>query len=76
MIHWLVVNGLLRDMIGFIVGIVGAWLLGLARKLGRLLEDQHAIRDALDTSTPGGLSDVIDAYQKAQLDPGAPGGRR
>lgn len=58
--HWLVAQGLYHYILAWTVATILTWL--LARRKYRLHRKTQAhIADALDTSTPGGLTDVLDA---------------
>lgn len=61
--HWLVVNGLYRDLIAAGIGLVVthavAW-----RPLRKAAARQERIADLLDTDSPGGLADVKGALEK------------
>ena len=67
--HWLVNEGLLRD----VVAVVSAGLLTpiLNRIAKQHLAVQKDIADKLDSSTAGGLADVVSAIQSQQ--PGSVG---
>jgi hypothetical protein len=60
--QWLEDNNLWKDVLTFCVfGIMG-WLVGFA-PWRRHRKTQAAIADSLDTSTPGGLTALVDAIQ-------------
>ena len=62
--HFLVANGLYRYFVGWLVGFVfGVLIVGTIRRTVKRLWREHVhtqqkIADSLDTSTPGGLSDL------------------
>jgi hypothetical protein len=62
--HWLVNEGLLRD----IVAVVSAGVVSpvIAVPVKRFQNTQKDIADKLDTSTPGGLKDVVDMLHATQ----------
>jgi hypothetical protein len=55
--HWLEAQGFVRDVVGIPVALVSAHLAGWHPR--RHLRVQEQIADRLDTSTPGGLGDVV-----------------
>lgn len=55
--HWLYDNGLPKDALGTAVAIGGAHLVGWRPR--RHLRAQEKIADRLDTTTPGGLGDLV-----------------
>lgn len=55
---WLIGQGLYRDLIATTVALAGARLITW-RPLSRHQRTQEQIADRLDTSTPGGLNDVV-----------------
>lgn len=57
---WLVANTLWHAVVTFSVGFILARTLAW-RPLKKLHSTQEAIQDALNTSTPGGLSSVVSA---------------
>jgi hypothetical protein len=73
--RWLIENGLWSSLIGailgFLVGIGGAWLLGIRKAWHRHEHQQERIANALDTSTPGGLHDVLSAIKENTVSDGA-----
>ena len=66
--HFLIAHGLWASLIGavvtFIVFGIGSWLLGLPKAWRKHTRELERIRDHLDTSTPGGLTAVVDALRK------------
>lgn len=54
---YLVVLGLWKDVLAVLVAAALAWLLRVGHRLKKI--EQH-----LDTSTPGGLTDVVTALNK------------
>lgn len=60
--NWLVANGLYRDIISVVVvGILAPLVAYRPWKKHRATQKQ--IADSLDTSTPGGLTDVLRAVE-------------
>lgn len=59
--------------VGFLMGTVLAKGLGgrIRRAWRAHLAQQAQIVDALDTSTPGGITDVVDAVRQSQANGGA-----
>ena len=55
--HWLEAQGLVKDLVGTVVALTLAHLSGWRPRKQR--RTQEAIADRLDTSTPGGLHDVV-----------------
>jgi hypothetical protein len=70
--HWLTDNGLWRSVIGTAVGFVFGIIVALRpfRKLHRSL---FHIADQLDTTTPGGLTDILHALKPDPDDSAADG---
>jgi len=61
MIHWLTVNSVPGAIAKWaIIGLLG-WIVKLVKQHIRV---QGQIRDQLDTSTPGGLGDVVKAVKE------------
>jgi hypothetical protein len=54
--EYLIVLGLWKDVLAVLVAGVIAWVLRVGHRLKKI--EQH-----LDTSTPGGLTDVVNAMQ-------------
>ena len=62
---WLVNNTLWHAVVTFSVGFTLARVLSW-RPLKRLHASQAAIQDALNTQTPGGLTDVVEAVKDSK----------
>jgi hypothetical protein len=59
--HWVVNEGGLRDLVSVITfGIFTPVVAWFGKRLAKKID---VIRDQLDTSTPGGLTDVMNAVQ-------------
>jgi hypothetical protein len=62
--EWLVQEGIYRDMVAVTLGVVvttaAAW-----RPFRKIKNVQIKTADLLDTKTPGGLTDVLDAIQQS-----------
>jgi uncharacterized iron-regulated membrane protein len=54
--NYLLVIGLWKDVLAVLVAAALAWVLRIGRRLKKI--EQH-----LDTTTPGGLTDVVNAMQ-------------
>ena len=61
--HWLVANGLWRDVLATVIGLGAARALA-ARPIKNVKASQARQEDLLDTSTPGGLAEVHAELQK------------
>jgi len=60
-IHWLTQNSIPGAVAKWaIIGLLG-WIVKLVKQH---IHVQHEIRDQLDTSTPGGLRDVVEAVKE------------
>lgn len=59
--QWLQAQGLVRDIVATVVGVTGAHLAGWRPK--RHQRTQEQIADRLDTSTPGGLGEIVKRKQ-------------
>jgi hypothetical protein len=62
--HWLVNEGLLRDVVAVVSAGVVSPILAVPAK--RFRATQKDIADKLDTTTPGGLKDVVDMLHATQ----------
>lgn len=61
--HWLVAHGIYQDLVNWSVGfIMGSVLLVWVRRGIRRLSD------LLDTTTPGGLTDLVEAVERSEAD--------
>jgi hypothetical protein len=58
MYGWLYAQGIWRSVLGVLVAAVLAWVLRIGKRLKRI--ESH-----LDTSTPGGLTSVVNAINNA-----------
>lgn len=65
--HWLIRNGLYNAVITWAVFALGAWLLAWLKLIPlwrHYKAQQERIVDLLDTDTPGGLKDVVEALRE------------
>jgi len=62
---WLIANGLYRDLIAATVGVIVTHLFAW-RPLRAHRRRQEKIIGLLDTSSPGGLADVVDAVKRTE----------
>lgn len=63
--HWLVANGLYRDLLAATVGVIVTHLFAW-RPLRAHRRRQEKIIGLLDTGKPGGLTDVVDAVKRTE----------
>lgn len=57
--HWLVAQGFWRAVVGVVVATLTGWLLRLGKRLRK-------IENHLDTSTPGGLAEVVGELRRSR----------
>jgi hypothetical protein len=69
--QWLVANGMWKDILAASIAVLVARLFAW-KPFKRMRAAQDKIQDQLDTSTPGGLTDVLNAIVASQ--PGSQGG--
>jgi hypothetical protein len=64
--NWLVANNLLKDFISVTVGLLfgSAWSWIFVKKH---IKTQNKIADLLDTTKPGGLTDLVDAVNSSNI---------
>ena len=66
--HWLVANGLYRDLIAATVAVIVTHLFAW-RPLRAHRRRQERIIGLLDTGKPGGLTDVVSAVKRRERGP-------
>lgn len=55
--HWLEAQGFVRDVVGTVVALAGAHFVGWRPHHHQKVQEK--IADRLDTTTPGGLGDLV-----------------